>query len=64
MKNYGAYNATCLDGGTSTGMTLNNKFINNPTTKSGMNQTRPIPTAFYLRADESDDGDSGVLLEF
>lgn len=52
MKNYGAYNASCLDGGTSTGMTVNYNLINNPTTKSGKNSTRPIPTAFILKKDK------------
>lgn len=61
MKNYGAYNASCLDGGTSTGITLKGKLINNPTTKSGGYRTRPIPTAFYLKLDEKDDGDASVI---
>ncbi|MCI8310481.1 MAG: phosphodiester glycosidase family protein [Clostridia bacterium] len=61
MENYGAHNATCLDGGTSTGMTIKNKFINNPTTQSGANKSRPIPTAFILKADDSDDGDYSTI---
>jgi exopolysaccharide biosynthesis protein len=63
MSNYGAYNATCLDGGTSTGMTVKNKFINNPTTKSGLNKSRPIPTAFILKSDEEDNGDYSIVLD-
>lgn len=57
MENYGAYNASCLDGGTSTGMTVNNKLINDPITKSGRHESRPIATAFILRADEEDNGE-------
>ena len=57
MEKYGAYNASLLDGGTSTGMTLNHKFINNPSTMSGQNRSRPIPTAFILRPDDSNDGE-------
>lgn len=49
MENYGAHNATCLDGGTSTGMTVDNKFINEPVTQSGKHMSRPIPTAFILK---------------
>lgn len=52
MEKYGAYNASCLDGGTSTGMAENYKLINNPTTKSGKAETRPIPTAFVLKKGE------------
>jgi exopolysaccharide biosynthesis protein len=49
MEKYGAHNASCLDGGTSTGMTIGNKFINNPTTISGAHKSRPIPTAFIFK---------------
>lgn len=49
MEKYGAYNATCLDGGSSAGMTVNHKLINNPTTKSGKHMTRPIATAFIYK---------------
>ena len=61
MENYGAYNASCLDGGTSAGMTVNNKLINNPITKSGRTVLRPIPTAFIFKADEEDNGDKSIL---
>lgn len=58
MENYGAYNATCLDGGTSAGMTINNKLINNPISQSGKHQSRPIPTAFIFKADDEDNGEN------
>lgn len=61
MENYGAYNATCLDGGASTGMTIQNQLINNPTTKSGSYRSRPVPTAFLLKSDEKDDGDFTIV---
>ena len=61
MKNYGAYNASSLDGGTSTGMTVKNILINNPITKSGKHRTRPISTAFILKPDEEDNGDYSVV---
>ena len=61
MKNYGAYNATCLDGGTSTGMTVKNKLINNPTSQSGSHRSRPISTAFIFKADEKDGGDYSII---
>lgn len=57
MKNYGAYNASCLDGGTSTGMTVKNKLINNPISKSGKHMSRPIATAFIFKGDGQDDGE-------
>ena len=61
MRNYGAYNASILDGGSSSGMTINNKLINDPTTKSGKHQTRPIPTAFILKPDDSNDADYSAV---
>ena len=61
MNNYGTYNASCLDGGTSAGMTVNNKLINNPTTQNGEHGTRPISTAFILKADEENNGDSSII---
>ena len=63
MEKYGAYNATCLDGGTSAGMTVKNRLINNPTTKSGGQRTRPISTAIIFKADENDDGDYSIVKE-
>lgn len=58
---YGAINASNLDGGTSTSMTVKGKTVNNPTTLSGNNGTRPIPSAFILKSDDSDDGDYDVV---
>lgn len=46
MAKYHAYNASCLDGGTSSGMTIDGIQINDPITKSGKHESRPIPTAF------------------
>ena len=57
MENYGAYNASCLDGGTSAGMTVRHQMINDPISKSGKHQSRPIATAFILLGDEQNDGD-------
>ena len=57
MKNYGAYNASSLDGGSSAGMTVKNELINNPISESGKYRTRPISTAFILKADKEDNGD-------
>ena len=61
MENYGAYNATCLDGGASTGMTIKNQLINNPTNLKGQHSSRPIPTAFILTADDNDNGDYSII---
>ena len=61
MENYGAYNATCLDGGTSAGMTVKNQLINNPISKSGHHKSRPISTAFIFRKDNEDNGDYSVV---
>lgn len=57
MLNYGAYNASNLDGGTSASMTVNGKTINDPTTLNGKHRTRPIASAFILEADKSDNGE-------
>lgn len=48
MKNYGAYNAANLDGGTSTAMVVNNKLINDPVDSTGSHKTRFISTGFGL----------------
>jgi hypothetical protein len=42
-------------------MTVHHNFINNPTTLSGLQKSRPISTAFILKSDESDDGDYSVV---
>lgn len=46
LLNYGAYNAANLDGGTSSGLVINNELINKPVNGSGQNQTRAIPDAW------------------
>lgn len=57
MEKYGAYNASCLDGGTSSGMTVNHEMINNPISKSGKQMSRPIATAFILKSDNENKGE-------
>lgn len=49
LMNYGAYNAANLDGGTSSGLTLNHELINNPVNAYGQKRTRPIPNAWILK---------------
>lgn len=46
MKNYGAYNASALDGGTSTAMVENGNLVNDPIDSTGDHATRPIATGF------------------
>lgn len=46
MENYGAYNAACLDGGTSSVIVENGVILNDPIDGRGRHQTRYIPTAF------------------
>jgi len=58
MEHYGAINATNLDGGTSSQMTLHHELINDPTSMNGEHRTRPVSTAFILTSDDSDNGDS------
>lgn len=48
MQNYGAYNAANLDGGTSTGMTVDYELINDPIDSTGAHRTRFISTGFGL----------------
>ncbi len=48
MKNYGAYNAANLDGGTSTAMTVNYELINDPVDSTGAHKTRFVSTGFGL----------------
>lgn len=49
MKRYDAYNATNLDGGTSSAMVVDGKIINDPVDSEGRHRTRYIPTAFILK---------------
>ena len=46
FERYGAYNASNLDGGTSSAMVVNNKIINDPVDQSGSHRTRYISKAF------------------
>lgn len=46
LLNYGAYNAANLDGGTSSGLVINNELVNKPVNGNGQNQTRAIPDAW------------------
>lgn len=48
MQNYGAINAANLDGGTSCGLVIKNKLINDPIDGTGNHETRPIATGFGL----------------
>ena len=55
MKRYGAYNASALDGGTSSVMVENYKVINDPIDSTGAHKTRPIATGFGLILEDSND---------
>ncbi len=46
MQQYGAYNASALDGGTSTAMVENGNLVNDPIDSTGAHATRPIATGF------------------
>lgn len=46
MQRYGAYNASALDGGTSTAMVENGNLVNDPIDSTGAHATRPIATGF------------------
>ncbi len=48
MVNYGAVNATNLDGGTSSVMVVNGEMISHPIDSSLQNETRPIATSFIV----------------
>ena len=61
FERYGAINAANLDGGNSTTMTVKGKVVNDLITKNGNSDIRLIPSAFILRADDSDDGDYSVV---
>lgn len=49
MQNYGAYNAANLDGGTSCGLVVDGKLINDPINGSGKHKTRWIATGFIVK---------------
>ena len=48
LMNYGAYNASNLDGGTSCGLVIEGKLTNKPVNGSGKKTTRAIPNAWIL----------------
>lgn len=49
LMRYGAYNASNLDGGTSSGLVIGSDLINKPVNGSGENRTREIPDAWVVR---------------
>ena len=49
MQKYGAYNAANLDGGTSCGLVVNGKLINDPINGNGKHKTRMIATGFIVK---------------
>lgn len=48
LMKYGAYNAANLDGGTSSGLVIDNKLVNKPVNGNGQNATRAIPNAWIV----------------
>lgn len=54
MQRYGAYNASALDGGTSSVMVENYEVINDPIDSTGAHKTRPIATGFGLILDDEE----------
>ena len=48
LMKYGAYNASNLDGGTSSGLVINGKLVNKPINGSGQQKTRKIPDAWIV----------------
>ena len=48
LMNYGAYNASNLDGGTSCGLVIDGKLANKPVNGSGKKVTRAIPNAWIV----------------
>ena len=48
MQDYGAINASNMDGGTSSAMTLNHEIITNPRNGAFKAKTRPIPNAWIV----------------
>lgn len=49
MQRYGAYNAANLDGGTSCGLVVKGKLINDPINGNGKHKTRMIATGFIVK---------------
>ena len=52
MQNYGAYNASNLDGGTSSVMVVDGEIINDPVDSSGAHRTRYIATGWILTKED------------
>lgn len=52
MQRYGAYNASALDGGTSSVIVENYKILNDPIDSDGKHKTRPVATGFGLILDD------------
>ncbi len=48
LMRYGAYNASNLDGGTSSGLVIDGKLVNKPVNGSGQKKTRKIPDAWIV----------------
>ncbi len=48
LMKYGAYNASNLDGGTSSGLVIGDKLINKPVNGSGQKKTRKIPDSWIV----------------
>ena len=48
LAKYGAYNASNLDGGTSSGLVINGELTNKPVNGSGEKMTRAIPNAWVV----------------
>lgn len=48
LMKYGAYNASNLDGGTSSGLVIEDKLINKPVNGNGEKKTRNIPDAWVV----------------
>ncbi|MBQ9011865.1 MAG: phosphodiester glycosidase family protein [Bacilli bacterium] len=48
MLRYGAYNAANLDGGTSSGLVINNELVSKPVNGNGQKSTRAIPDAWIV----------------
>ena len=63
LLDYGAYNASNLDGGTSSVLVVNNTIVNDPIDSAGAHKTRPISTGFILKKDDKDNGDHSVVAD-
>lgn len=52
MQRYNCYNASALDGGTSSVIVENGKLLNDPIDSDGKHKTRPVATGFGLILDD------------